>query len=300
MYYNLVIVWGWRQQRLKQIRYWLHGTPIAIGCVFASATLQYYSWHPLVCFLPVFPWGEVADKTMGLVVVPICVSILIISALMVSVYWKVRRQFGRAAKYLYGAGSMHEKVLWQSVSYVMAFLVAWPIIVAVVFHTGMAGSIPYWEVALLATVGPLQGFMNAVVYFRPRVSFTCCTDTANQDDDVSVMPSEIGCHGGQSDVDQQSLGGGTVENVGDLRGRMSREPSFRSICTIGSHRSADRDGRRKSYKVLQITATSYDPSIVIACEQPTQPTESAPPSGAFAYSEGSSDFGDMGDGPWAT
>jgi len=61
---------------------------------------------------------------------------------------------------------MERAVVWQSVFYLGAFFVSWPIyLVAQLRHT--TTSYTFW--AMVVTLTPLQGFLNFCVYARPRV-----------------------------------------------------------------------------------------------------------------------------------
>ena len=57
-------------------------------------------------------------------------------------------------------------VFWQSFFYLAAYYICWLTLLLGIFRGG-SQSFAFW--CLLVTVAPLQGFFNALVYFRPRV-----------------------------------------------------------------------------------------------------------------------------------
>ena len=310
VYYNLAIVYGWTERRLRRIRWWLHGIPTFLALALAIAGLPYYEWLPLFCLLPYFPLGEHMGATLGLLVMPICLSLLILTILMFNLYWSVRMQYNKSSKYNYGTRgsctknannnnnnkmrSIHAKVLWTSLSYMLAFLVAWPIVVASTLLTGLDGSLPYWGVVLLLLFAPLQGFINAVMYFRPRI--ISCTFCARRGKDKEVE-KEATASDGKSDVDSEPAGmnndndqeqGPSDEmpkegnhhheeqhnnNNNNNHRRQEEEEDSGSVEPTTTKPSSwvafSRSGDQESpFAVVQIRTTSIDPSIAIACENP--------------------------------
>ena len=174
IYYKLVIVNGWRERRLRTIRFWLHAVPITAGLSLAFAGLPYYDWTPILCMTPYFPWGEQWPLLMALLIVPICGSLVVLTVLMTMIYLRVRSNYMKSLRYRYNderssKTSTQRRVFWQSLSYVAAFAVSWPIVMVGVIMGGIQGWLPLSFGMLLALLAPLQGFINALVYFRPRI-----------------------------------------------------------------------------------------------------------------------------------
>ena len=272
VYYHLVIVLGWKERQLKRVRFLLHGIPVAFGFALAFTSLGHYSWHPAVCFLPVFPLEDVLHTTLGLLVVPVCVSLLILSVLLFTLYWKVREQCLKMSKFHYGKVSIQQKVFVQSVSYLVAFLVAWPVIVVSSLQSGVQGPLPYWQTVLTVLLSPCQGFMNALVYFRPRQSFkwSCCTSsTKTERPQQAKQVSEGAAHFG-SVQSERIPSERSISDVGAEEQPSNIVISFHSLMSKRSssgRRLGDEDGVSRTAG-LQSRAASYDPSVVIACDDP--------------------------------
>eukprot|EP00540_Astrosyne_radiata_P007449 CAMPEP_0116852814 /NCGR_PEP_ID=MMETSP0418-20121206/17528_1 /TAXON_ID=1158023 /ORGANISM="Astrosyne radiata, Strain 13vi08-1A" /LENGTH=444 /DNA_ID=CAMNT_0004485071 /DNA_START=1434 /DNA_END=2768 /DNA_ORIENTATION=+ len=61
---------------------------------------------------------------------------------------------------------LEKEVMWHAVAYMMAFWITWPLLlVALLIGTGDE----YWFFFVVFFVAPLQGFNNALVYFRSRL-----------------------------------------------------------------------------------------------------------------------------------
>jgi len=172
VYYKLVIVNGWTERRLRKIRSLLIGIPCLFGAIFAFSGLPYYTWSPIICFVNYFPLEDSLGVTLGFMIIPVSLSILTLTGIMVSIYFSVRTKTRRSSTYQYGTSrstTVQEKVFWQSLSYVIAFMITWPTIMVGALVAGAKGNLPYWFGLLLSLIAPFQGFINAVVYFRPRI-----------------------------------------------------------------------------------------------------------------------------------
>ena len=171
IYYKLVILDSWRERRLKKSLIWFHAIPITIGFTLAFAGLPYYTWQAVLCYLPYFPFEDNMGVVLGIFVIPVCLSLAALLVIMVMIYCGVRKKYMISRKYVYGQGgaSLQERVFWQSLRYVIAFLIPWPISVAAALRGGIIGSVRYWFGIWPTLLGPSQGFLNALIYFAPRV-----------------------------------------------------------------------------------------------------------------------------------
>ena len=106
-------------------------------------------------------------------VVPISLSILIVSLVMVRMYVWVRAQSWSSNERSLGFGGsakIEQMVFWQALFYTVSFYITWPIVLCV-YVTG-------WDFekknfgfsVVVALVAPLQGFNNFLVYARPRIA----------------------------------------------------------------------------------------------------------------------------------
>ena len=61
---------------------------------------------------------------------------------------------------------MESKTFWQAVAFLGAFYLTWPIVMVATLRPEVAGVFPFMVIAF--TLAPLQGFLNFLVYARPR------------------------------------------------------------------------------------------------------------------------------------
>lgn len=163
-----MINYGWKERRLQAIQIYLLGIPIVLGLALAFGGLPAYSWLPIVCQVQYFPLEDNLAAVILLILIPVGVSILALTVIMVLIYrgfYRIRHH----EKY----GSKHRClatiVFWQSFFYLVAFLVSWPVVMTGVLKGGMEGNLSYAFSFTLAFVAPIQGAVNSVVYFHTRV-----------------------------------------------------------------------------------------------------------------------------------
>jgi hypothetical protein len=165
-YYVLVICYSWSELQLRRRRQWLHGIPLLVGIGLALGGIPIYGPFEYACHITIF-----AVPTYIICIffaIPIGISIILITAGMLQVYFKVRRQSRATARYSMTSPNLERQVFWQCLSYVMAFYITWPIQFTV--YVGLLDEVNRIGFTLLmAFVAPLQGFNNFLVYVRPRV-----------------------------------------------------------------------------------------------------------------------------------
>lgn len=143
-----------KAEEVAEVHLWV---PLVIGLVLAFAALPYINYG-VVCFIApplrekwlkktgliddVFGWGP----TIGLVVVPIYVVLLYTTVAMVRVY------------------------AWQCLWYLLALYITWGLYATFKVTAEGRSREPTWFNNPLIFVVPLQGFLNACVYFRPHVA----------------------------------------------------------------------------------------------------------------------------------
>lgn len=170
LYYLLVIVYAWRERSLVEVRHYLHGVPLSLGLVLAFSAIPVYDWYEYGCHLLPPPQGSAAAMYM-FAIVPLGVSILAIITCMGTVYYKVRAQARTSRKWSFGVGSsnsLETRVFYQSLWYVLSFLVSWPILFAMYIASVDEKKESFPLTITLAFLAPLQGFNNCLVYLRPK------------------------------------------------------------------------------------------------------------------------------------
>ena len=202
LYYYLTINWGFRERDFKKLRLVAYSLPPAIGLALAAAGWNKYSqlsvWG---CYFSVPPIADDFRNIIIFAVVPIATAISICTVFMVLVCWHVRQKVLQSLRwsarqysapqsantsssndigYSSSDGTLSRQapapavprtdhdVFWQAVFYLGALYVCWPILL-------YSFSITHWDEKYYAfhvvffICSPLQGFLNAMVYFRPRV-----------------------------------------------------------------------------------------------------------------------------------
>ncbi|CAB9503330.1 expressed unknown protein [Seminavis robusta] len=171
IYYVLVVAQGWKEFQLQKIRLYLLSGPVVVGLGLAFGALPIYHWLEYGCHIEPLPEGELWS-VLVFVVLPLGLSILAITASMMTVYCTVRKQSAAAKKWTMGisqASKMEQAVFWQCLFYVMAFYITWPILFSV-YLASLDDKVRIFGLSLtVAFVAPLQGFNNFLVYIRPKL-----------------------------------------------------------------------------------------------------------------------------------
>jgi hypothetical protein len=123
VYYMLVIIYGWREDRIKKYRLWIIGLPLFIGLVSACAGIPFYGFGVPVCYVQ-------AEHGLVFLTIPIGIVTVFATAIMFMIYWKVYQQERRVRRWIVGSNvqSLPKKVFWQGFWYLMCFYVSWPLV----------------------------------------------------------------------------------------------------------------------------------------------------------------------------
>jgi hypothetical protein len=95
LYYYLVIVQGWRAQRLKTVRIWLFIGPMLAGFALAFGGIPLYTNVIWACHIPPKPLISEQWPSLLFVVVPVVFALFFATCMIGLVYWKVRQQVRR-------------------------------------------------------------------------------------------------------------------------------------------------------------------------------------------------------------
>lgn len=185
VYYLLVIVYGYREKRLKKARVWLFAPPLILGFGLSFAVIPFVDIGWSVCQFDVYPNDEYLWSLLLFGLVPILGALCMILALLLFIYCKVRSQMVRGQKWnmsrfkpvtpqgrpeapqrVSAQQRLERDVFWQCVLYAAAFCITWPIL-AVAEIEGNNFDMPMGFFVVVALVAPIQGFNNSLCYFRP-------------------------------------------------------------------------------------------------------------------------------------
>ena len=217
IYFLLVIVFNWKEHDWKKWGRWIHATVLLIGIGLAVGSLPYINAQFGVCgILP--PLTSSQWQVSLFYTGPVCVVLLILFVATTIICREVYTQQKRAVKWRMVNGedrldppsdtirrtprskpskrsSLAKRVFWQSFWYVMAFFSTLPFVL-VTFYIRFTTPQHYWLLVVTAVLAPLQGFMNAMIYFqRSRQSKVfqniCGCIGRKQADTTSVAPSGL-------------------------------------------------------------------------------------------------------------
>jgi hypothetical protein len=201
VYYLLIIVYSVREERLRRLKFWLIGVPVIIGFGMAFAVIPFVYQNIAIC--DVEPYGTHSENLWQLLVfsvIPVLTACLVIVTLLVIIYLKVRKTRSTIKKWssratVLGEGSLggtrgrstvkarttlgrptlsrkatkdrlEHEVFAQCCMYAAVFGISWPLWTVGKIH-GTRFDLPlgFWLLILIST--PLQGFNNALCYYRP-------------------------------------------------------------------------------------------------------------------------------------
>ena len=166
LYFFLVIVHGWREQRFAKMIPWAHAGAIGLGLAMAGGSIPFVQPQFGVCgILP--PLTEEQWQISLLFTMPVSIALVVLTLVTARICWKVYSQSRKASKWLAGKGlSITRKVFWQSFCYVLAFYVTLPFLLLSFYIPYESEAGGFWVFAVAAVLAPLQGMMNAFVYFQ--------------------------------------------------------------------------------------------------------------------------------------
>ena len=165
LYFFFVVLYGWRERRFQKMIKWVHVGVIAVGVAMAGGSVEFVVPQFGVCgILP--PLTASQWQVSLFYTAPVSIVLVVLTTVTCSICWKVYTQTKKASKWMAGKRlSITRKVFWQSFWYVMAFYVTLPFVL-LSFYLPYDSSSDFWIYAVTAVLVPLQGLMNAFVYFQ--------------------------------------------------------------------------------------------------------------------------------------
>lgn len=204
-YYMLIILHQTRESQLRRLRKYLLGLPILAGTVLALASLPFITPCFNGCHIPpptstLLKELEIADFSSSwgpylcLYIIPGYLVITYTTVVMLRVYLRVRRINRASSRWTFqnqeskssqsatnrpallrqrqrtSIVHFQSEVAWQSAFYLVALYLTWfvTLIVALVAGSILTSHYRFWTFIFFMT--PLQGFLNSLVYLRPRLS----------------------------------------------------------------------------------------------------------------------------------
>ena len=205
MYYKLVIVDGWRADRLQKYRIWFHVIPSMIAVGLALGAIPFYGpfvghCHLNLILVPVESGANLHVGFLYFLYGPLFLSIVILGVITMKIFLSVKSTANQSSRWTpsavvvrlgqsnqeqeerprspftlprdtFGQSQIVRKVFWQSLCYLLAVGIIWPYNFCCVYLTMVHPLLRpgFGFIAVSVFLTPLQGFLNALVYFRPRV-----------------------------------------------------------------------------------------------------------------------------------
>ena len=165
VYFLLVIAFNWKEKQLRRYRLWVHLVVLLIGFGMAIAALPHIAPQFGVCgILPPLTAGQWQVSLFYTAPVSIVLMSLTVSTVWICVH--VYCQQKRVQQWMFDQRlKLTRMVLWQSFCYVLAFYVTLPVVL-LSFYIQFTTRSHYWLLFTTAALAPLQGMMNAIVYFQ--------------------------------------------------------------------------------------------------------------------------------------
>ena len=169
-YFLLVVKYDWTERKFSKIAKWVHLGAVAIGLIMAFAVIPFASPDWRWCYLGTPPQAASWLPGLFFFIIPVALCIVAMTVLTVifvrrvqQVYRKTVAKSTREQGEIRRTGSLASRTFWQSVWFLAAFYAVWPI----QFAAFVVPTVPsnYWIYLLAAILGPLQGFLNALVVF---------------------------------------------------------------------------------------------------------------------------------------
>ena len=211
-YFYLSLARGWSEERVRRIEHWILGVPLVCGLTLAFAAIPYYTSIAVHCHI-VVPPAATWYPILFLAIVPNITVTVVSTTLMAIVCVKVRQQAKRMARWRFQpktkngsrrrqSPSIDRRIFWQAVLFLLAFYVTHTVHLCLLVrewlrsrHRRYTGRSVYVSWVLFTIVTPLQGFWNAFIYFRRRLSqravgifgYCCSRPSSVADSDTATL-----------------------------------------------------------------------------------------------------------------
>lgn len=238
LYFLFIVKYNWSDWRFRKIDKRVHLTVCTVGVATSFAVIPFAMPDWRWCYLGTPPQSDSWLPGIFLFVVPVASCILAMTIVMF-MFVRYVRSAGRGLSVELRVDPRESKIhvlirrtMWQSFWFLAAFYAVWPI----QFAAFLIRTVPsnYWVFLLAAAFGPLQGFLNALVFFfRERKVlhklFTAWLERRRQR--RAVSSEEL--------VDVVSDVAGETGNTGQLQPRS--QPWSNAECPRSSSLYADAD-----------------------------------------------------------
>ena len=165
MYYVLVISYNWKERQFKKYRLGVHIGLVVFGLALACGSLPFIGPQFGVCgILP--PLTSSQWQVSLFYTAPVTIVLCVLTAGTITVCRTVYQHQKKAQRWMMDQKlTITRKVFWQSFWYMMAFYSTLPFIL-LSFYMPYRSPDYFWVFVATAVLAPLQGLMNAMIYFH--------------------------------------------------------------------------------------------------------------------------------------
>lgn len=183
-YYLLTIRYHWKENKMKKAEKYLLSGPLIWASIssFTALGLSLFNNATLWCWIGPDPSGEDNNfKSFRWIFMygPLWAAIISSGVAMLLTYLSVRQTEKASERWVRGATSgagvkkdedrkHSEQVSTQAMYYLLAFFFTWTPATLTRCMQMMNATVPYALLLLMAIFTPMQGFLNFLVYMRPR------------------------------------------------------------------------------------------------------------------------------------
>lgn len=167
LYFLFVVKYDWSERKFLKASRYVHLSAIGVGLIMAFAVIPFAAPDWRWCYIGTPPTADSWLPGIFFFIIPVAVSILAMTVIMVLFVLHVRSVYNRtrtrSMQSSIRGGSLASRTFWRSCWFLAVFYTVWPIqFVAYVVPTVPSN---YWIYLTAAILGPLQGFLNAIVVF---------------------------------------------------------------------------------------------------------------------------------------
>lgn len=171
LYFVLVIKYNWMERKFAACIKWMHALVLAVAFILAFLSIPFHVGDYRWCYIQNPPYAESRLPGILLFILPVSVSIIMITCLSISVVWYVRKTERRVERFSVKQGSagispLLKKTLYLSFFFVGAFYIVWPIMFASFIMRPTSSN--YWFYVVAAILGPSQGIFNCLIFFQRK------------------------------------------------------------------------------------------------------------------------------------
>ena len=168
VYFLLIIVCNWKERRFQKLHWQTHAAVLTVGIGMAVGALPYIAPQFGVCgILP--PLTATQWQVSLFYTAPVSTVLVTITVSTFWICWHVYQKQKKVQQWMADQRlQLTRKVFWQSFWYVTAFYVTLPFVL-VTFYLEFKIRHHFWLLVFAAILAPLQGLMNALVYFQRSI-----------------------------------------------------------------------------------------------------------------------------------